>query len=329
MSFLSEKVVSEGLTFDDVLLIPSYSEVLPPDVEINTHFTRNIELSAPLVSAALQTNSEHELVLAMARLGGLGVVHPFRSIDEQVLQINLVKQATVQPEASSTPTGNVNGGLKPSTDKQGRLRVAAALAIEPDIMERVEALMNAEVDALVIEAVHGHTNQVLEILRKIKSNYPKAEVVVGNISTAQAATDLVLAGASAVKVGMGSALEASTAVATGTGVPQLTAIYNVSKALRNSGVPIIADGGIRCPGDVAKALAAGAHTVMMGTFFTNQGKSTGEAFSQLVEGLKTGMSYCGAKNIKALQHAKFVRIYPAGLTESHPFDSHTTKTTIV
>lgn len=325
MSFLSEKVVSEGLTFDDVLLIPSYSEVLPPEVEINTLFSRNIPLSTPLISAALQTGSEPALVLAMARLGGLGVVHPFQNIDEQVRQIERVKQAEVYPDAASSSTT----GLKPSTDKQGRLRVAAALAIEPDIMERVDALLKAEADALVIEAVHGHTNQVLEILRKIKTDHPHAEVVVGNISTAQAATDLVLAGASAVKVGMGSALEASTAVKTGTGVPQLTAIYNVSKALRNSGVPIIADGGIRCPGDVAKALAAGAHSVMMGTLFTDRDISTAQAFAQLVEGLKTGMSYCGAKNIKVLQHAKFVRIYPAGLTESHPFDSLTSKTNIV
>ena len=477
MSFLSEKILTEGLTFDDVLLLPSYSEVLPRDVELKTKFTRSIVLNTPIVSAAMDTVTESKLAISIAREGGIGVIHKNMSIDEQAKQVMIVKRAengmiydpiTIAKEKNvqdaltimanfkiggipvvtednylvgivtnrdlrfernmkrpisevmtssnlvtttestdleraaqilqkhkieKLPVVNTDNKLiglvtykditkakdKPFAckDEKGRLRVAAAVGIGADTLERVDELVKAQVDAIVIDTAHGHSIGVLEMLKKVKAKYPEKEVVVGNIATAEAATDLVLAGADAVKVGIGPGSICTTRVIAGVGMPQLSAIYNVAKAIKDSGVPVIADGGIRYSGDVVKALAAGAHSVMAGSLFAGVEESPGETILfqgrkfksyrgmgsveamqkgskdryfqdmeddikklvpegiaarvpfkgllyevlfQIIGGLRAGMGYCGAKNIQALQHAKFVRISNAGVQESHPHD---------
>jgi len=477
MSFLSEKVISEGLTFDDVLLIPSYSEVLPREVDLRSQFTRSIELNTPVVSAAMDTVTEYKMAIAIAREGGIGVIHKNMGIDEQAKQITSVKRAengmiydpitisrgkkvadalelmstfkiggipvidsngllvgivtnrdlrfekrmdrpieevmtsknlvtttesTDLEKASEIlqnhkieklPVVDKNGKLiglvtykditkakdKPLAckDSKGRLRVAAAVGIAGDTMERIDELVKAQVDAIIIDTAHGHSKGVLDMLRRAKAKYPEKDFVVGNIGTAEAATDLVLAGADAVKVGIGPGSICTTRVIAGVGIPQLSAIYNVSKAIRDSGVPIIADGGIRYSGDIVKALAAGANSIMAGGLFAGVEESPGETILyqgrkfksyrgmgsieamqkgskdryfqdmeedikklvpegiaarvpfkgslyevlyQLIGGLRAGMGYCGAKNIEALQQAKFTRITPAGVQESHPHD---------
>ena len=267
-------------------------------------------------------------------------------------------------------------------DHKGRLRVAAAVGFSADSMDRIDELIKADVDAIVMDSAHGHSKNVLEILKKAKAKYPQKEFVVGNIATAEAATDLVLAGADAVKVGIGPGSICTTRVIAGVGVPQLSAIYNVAKALKDSGVPVIADGGLRYSGDIIKALAAGANSVMAGGMFAGVEESPGETILyqgrkfksyrgmgsieamqmgskdryfqdmeddikklvpegitarvpfkgtvyevlyQLIGGLRAGMGYCGAKDIQALHHAKFVKITPSGVTESHPHDVSITR----
>ena len=398
MSFLSDKVVSEGLTFDDVLLIPSYSEVLPREVDLQTKFTRKIILNTPVVSAAMDTVTEYKLAIAIAREGGIGVIHKNMEIDEQARQVTSVKRAenamifdpiTIERDkkvadalalmanykiggipvidaggflvgivtnrdlrferninrpieevmtrdnlVTTTESTNLekaaeilqnhkieklpvidkNGKLiglvtykditkakdKPFAckDERGRLRVAAAVGIGGDSMERIDELVKAQVDAIVIDTAHGHTHGVLDTLRRAKAKYPEIEFVAGNIATAEAASDLVLAGADAVKVGIGPGSICTTRVIAGVGVPQLSAIYNVAKAIRESGVPIIADGGIRYSGDIVKALAAGAHSIMAGGLFAGVEESPGETI--LYQGRKF-KAYRGMGSLEAMQ----------------------------
>jgi IMP dehydrogenase len=398
MSFLSDKVVSEGLTFDDVLLVPAYSEILPRQVKLETHFTRNIVLNTPIVSAAMDTVTESTMAIAIAREGGIGVIHKNMNIDEQSKQVTIVKRAengmiydpiTVEKEKTvadvlemmrtykigGIPVVDKEGYLvgivtnrdlrferrldkpisevmtinnlvtttestdlekaadilqqykieklpvvdkfnkliglvtykditkakdKPNAckDLKGRLRVAAAVGISGDSMDRIDELIKADVDAIVMDTAHGHTKSVLETLRKAKAKYPGKDFVVGNIATAQAASDLVLAGADAVKVGIGPGSICTTRVIAGVGVPQLSAIYNVSKAIKDSGVPIIADGGLRYSGDIVKALAAGAHSVMAGGLFAGVEESPGETI--LFQGRKF-KAYRGMGSIEAMQ----------------------------
>jgi IMP dehydrogenase len=397
MSFLSDKIISEGFTFDDVLLIPAYSEVLPREVDLSTHFSRNIILRTPIVSAAMDTVTESKMAIAIAREGGIGVIHKNMSIEEHVKQVTIVKRAengmiydpiTVKKEKTvadvlemmslykigGIPVVDDNGFLvgivtnrdlrfekrldkpisevmtsqnlvttlestdlekaayilqehkieklpvvdknnkliglvtykditkakdKPNAckDSKGRLRVAAAVGISGDTMDRIDELVKAEVDAIVIDTSHGHSISVLEVLRRAKAKYPEKDFVVGNIATAQAATDLVLAGADAVKVGIGPGSICTTRVIAGIGVPQLSAIYNVSKALKDSNVPVIADGGLRYSGDIVKALAAGANSVMAGSLFAGVEESPGETI--LFQGRKF-KSYRGMGSIEAM-----------------------------
>ena len=482
MSFLSEKVRTEGLTFDDVLLIPSYSEVLPREVDLRTQFTRHIYLNTPVVSAAMDTVTEYKLAIAIAREGGIGVIHKNMDIEEQVRQVISVKRAengmifdpvtiergkkvgdalglmasykiggipvidregylvgivtnrdlrfeknmerpieevmtsdnlitttesTNLEKASEIlqsykieklPVVDKNGKLiglvtykditkakdKPLAckDEKGRLRVAAAVGISGDSLDRVDELVKAQVDAVVIDTAHGHTRGVLEMLRKVRSRYPELEIVAGNIATGEAARDLVSAGADAVKVGIGPGSICTTRVIAGVGMPQLSAIYDVAKAIRDSGVPVIADGGIRYSGDIVKALAAGAHSIMAGGLFAGVEESPGETILfqgrkfkayrgmgsieamqkgskdryfqdmeedikklvpegiaarvpfkgtleevlyQMMGGLRAGIGYCGAKDIRLLQEAKFTRISNAGIQESHPHDVSITR----
>ena len=350
MSSYQERIVSEGLTFDDVLLVPSWSEVLPREVSLKTRFSRNIQLDIPIASAAMDTVTEAPMAIALAREGGIGVIHKNMSIDAQVAAVR-----------------EVHGkGLK----------VAAALGITPDILERASALAEAGADAFVLDSAHGHSKGVVKALHKLKKAGVKPDVVVGNVATAEAVRCLIQAGADGVKVGIGPGSICTTRVVAGVGVPQLTAIFECAEAAQGSGVPIIGDGGLRYSGDVVKALAAGADCVMCGSLFAGTTEAPGEIFEdfkngkkfkiyrgmgsidameagskdryfqsgamklvpegivgrvpfkgdvgdviyQLLGGIRSGMGYCGAKDLEVLRKAKFIRITTNGVIEKHPHD---------
>jgi len=391
------KVVQKGLTYDDVLLIPAYSEVLPREVNVKSKFTRNIDINIPIVSAAMDTVTESAMAIAMAQEGGIGVIHKNMSIKSQAIEVKKVKRAengmiidpvTLHSNAlvsdaldmmaefkiggipvvnkynelvgivtnrdlrfERNPNKPVNDvmtsevittnefadfekaadilqeykieklpvvdksnklvGLitykdiikikqRPNAckDKMGRLRVAAAVGIGGDSIERASALVAAGVDAIVIDTAHGHTKGVILVLKEIKKNHPDIDVVVGNIATGEAAIALVEAGADAVKVGIGPGSICTTRIIAGVGVPQLSAVLNVADAIKSYNVPIIADGGIRYTGDIVKALAAGGHTVMAGSLFAGVDESPGETI--IYEGRKY-KSYRGMGSVEAMQ----------------------------
>ncbi len=398
MSFIEDKVVSEGLTFDDVLLIPAHSKVMPREVDITTRFSRNISINVPVVSAAMDTVTEEKLAIAISREGGMGVIHKNMSIEEQARQVKKVKRAesvmindpiTIGPENSVADALNLMqefkiGGIpvvdrnnlligiitnrdlrfesnmqrmikeimtskglittshetnlneaaeilqrhkieklpivdqegklvglitykditkskdRPSASKdaKGRLRVAAAIGIASDTLERVQALRNVDVDAVVIDTAHGHQKGVIDMLKRIKKAYPDLDVVAGNIGTSEAARDLVSAGADGVKVGIGPGSICTTRIIAGVGVPQLSAIYDVSRAIQGSGVPVIADGGLRYSGDITKAIAAGADSIMAGSLFAGTEESPGETI--IFNGRKY-KSYRGMGSLDAMQ----------------------------
>ncbi len=405
MSFIEDKILFEGLTFDDVLLVPAFSEVLPREVDLSSMFSRKIKLNTPVVSAAMDTVTEEELAIAIAREGGIGVIHKNMSIEKQAAQVRRVKRAenvmitdpiTINPDAnvaealtlmseykiggipvvdkagllrgivtnrdlrfennkkrkiSEVMTTNLittnhkttleaaarilqkhkieklpmvddNGKLiglitykditkakdRPSSckDELGRLRVAGAVGIAADTLQRVEALINANVDAIVIDTAHGHSKNVVNILREVKRNYPDIDAVVGNIGTAEAAKKLAKEGADALKVGIGPGSICTTRVVAGVGIPQLSAIYNVAKAIEGSGIPVIADGGIRYSGDIIKALAAGADSVMAGSLFAGVEESPGETI--IYNGRKF-KSYRGMGSIEAMQQGSKDRYF--------------------
>lgn len=476
-SFLEDKIVMDGLTYDDVLLVPAYSEVLPRDVELTTRFSRHIELKIPFVTAAMDTVTESTMAIAIAREGGIGVIHKNMSIEEQARQVAIVKRAengmiydpvtiqrgrTVRDALDMMAEYHIGGipvvdsenhlvgivtnrdlrfeknqsrlidevmtsenlvtthvktdlfsasdilqenkieklpvvdddnhliGLitykditkakdKPMAckDAKGRLRVAAGVGVTADTMVRMRALVDAGVDAIVIDTAHGHSRSVIEKLKEAKKNFPEVDIVVGNVATGEAARMLVEAGADGVKVGIGPGSICTTRVVAGVGVPQLSAVYDVASALKGTDVPLIADGGLRYSGDVVKALAAGGYCVMIGSLVAGTEESPGdtiiyngrkfksyrgmgsleamecgskdryfqgdtkdvkklvpegiagrvpykgsvqEVIYQLIGGLRSGMGYCGAATIRALNNAKFVRITNAGVLESHPHD---------
>jgi IMP dehydrogenase len=405
MSFLKDKIIYEGLTFDDVLLVPSYSEILPREVDLSSMFTRNIRINTPVVSAAMDTVTEDELAIAIAREGGIGVIHKNMTIEKQAAQVKRVKRAenvmifdpiTISLDATVAEALNLmseyriggipvidgNGILRgivtnrdlrfennrarkitevmttdlittnhqtnleaasrilqkhkieklpmideagkliglitykditktkdrPNSckDDKGRLRVAGAVGIAADTMERVEALINANADAISIDTAHAHTKSVISILREIKRNYPGIDVVAGNIGTGEAATKLVREGADAVKVGIGPGSICTTRVVAGVGIPQLSAIYNVAKAIEGSGVPVIADGGIRYSGDIIKAIAAGADSIMAGSLFAGVEESPGETI--IYNGRKF-KAYRGMGSIEAMQQGSKDRYF--------------------
>lgn len=398
MSFIADKIQMDGLTFDDVLLIPSYSEVLPREVDLTTQFSRNIRLNVPFVSAAMDTVTEAQMAIAIAREGGIGVIHKNMSVEDQAQQVRYVKRAEngmISDPVSTTKDKTVGdalammkeykiGGIpvvdadyklvgivtnrdlrfqkdmakriedvmtkdnlvtttrhtdlesaekvlqehkieklpvvdgdnkliglitfkditkakdKPFAckDEQGRLRVAAGVGVTHDTLERVDALVEAGVDAVVIDTAHGHSRGVVEMLKKVKAAYPQIDVVVGNIATGEAAKYLVEAGADAVKVGIGPGSICTTRVVAGVGVPQLSAIYDVFKALKGTGVPLIADGGLRYSGDIVKALAAGGASVMMGSMIAGVEESPGETI--IFNGRKF-KSYRGMGSLEAME----------------------------
>jgi len=398
MSFLKDRVSQEGITFDDVLLVPAKSLVLPREVDVATLFSRNIKLNAPIVSAAMDTVTEADMAIAIAREGGVGVIHKNMSVEEQVEQVRKVKRAenglivdpvTIHKDATvgdilrlmrenkiggipvvdddkrligivtnrdlrfqenmATPVASImtfenlivthpgtdlqqatallkkhkveklpvvdeKGKLvglltfkditkikdnpQASKDDQGRLRVAAAVGVNARIMGQIDALVKVGVDAVVIDTAHGHSMFVVNTLKEVKKAFPQLEVVVGNIATAEAAKLLIEHGADAVKVGIGPGSICTTRVVAGVGVPQLSAIYEVAKAIKGSGVPLIADGGIRYSGDIVKAIAAGADTVMAGSLFAGVEESPGETI--ILNGRKF-KSYRGMGSLEAMQ----------------------------
>ena len=398
MSLTNINKIQEGLTYDDVLLVPAYSEVLPRDVQLKSKFTRNILVNTPIVSAAMDTVTDAKLAIAMAQQGGIGVIHKNMTIAEQALEVRKVKRSesgmildpvTLSEDAlvkdalllmkengiGGIPVVDSNRKLKgivtnrdlrfeknmsrpirevmtseniittvdgtdlskaedilqqkkieklpvidadhkliglityrdiikvkthPNSckDSYGRLRVAAAVGVTPDTIERVDALVDAGVDAIVIDTAHGHTKGVVEKLKEVKAKYPTLDVIVGNVATAEAAKYLVEAGADAVKVGIGPGSICTTRVIAGVGVPQLTAVNDVAQALEGTGIPVIADGGIRYTGDIVKAIAAGADTIMVGSMFAGVEESPGETI--IYEGRKF-KSYRGMGSIEAMQ----------------------------
>lgn len=400
------KIIGEGLTYDDVLLIPAYSEVLPREVDIRSWFTRNIRLNIPVVSAAMDTVTGAELAIAIAQQGGIGVIHKNQSIAEQAAEVRRVKRSesgmimdpvkldekalvvdalklmaehkiggipvvdasdrlvgivtnrdlrfekkmqrpvaevmtrdriiTALPDTSMVqaedilqehkieklPVVNAEGKLvglitykdiiklkqRPNAckDRLGRLRVAAAVGVTRDTLDRARALVEAGVDALVIDTAHGHSRGVLEMLREVKAQLPDVDVIVGNVATAEAAQALVKAGADAVKVGIGPGSICTTRVIAGVGVPQLTAVMDCAAALEGSGVPVIADGGIRYTGDIVKAMAAGAGTVMIGSMFAGVEESPGETVIYEGRRFKT---YRGMGSIEAMQQGSKDRYF--------------------
>lgn len=413
MSFIADRVKMDGLTFDDVLLIPAYSEVLPNSVDLTTKFSRNINLNVPLVSAAMDTVTEAQLAIAIAREGGIGVIHKNMSIEEQARQVHMVKraengmiydpvtisrgltvsdalnmmkeykiggipvvdndgflvgivtnrdlrfeknlnkpvdevmtkdnlittsQSTNLEEAADIlqrhkieklPVVDKNGKLvglvtykditkakdKPNAckDRLGRLRVAAGIGVTNDSLQRAETLVKAGVDAIVIDTAHGHSKGVVGVLRNVKSAFPEIDIVVGNIATGDAAKYLVDNGADGVKVGIGPGSICTTRIIAGIGVPQLSAVYDVYKALEGTGVPLIADGGIRYSGDIVKALAAGANSVMLGGMFAGVEESPGETI--IFNGRKY-KSYRGMGSLEAMEKGSKDRYFQSSVSDS-------------
>jgi len=402
----SSKFVGEGLTYDDVLLVPAFSDVLPREVIIQTKFTRNITINVPIVSAAMDTVTESAMAIAMAQEGGIGVLHKNMSIEQQAIEVRKVKRAEsgmIIDPVTLPITANVGdaqdcmreygiGGIpivddynkllgivtnrdlrfeknfdrdiaevmtsknlvtvsagtslsqaevilqenkieklpvvddnyklvglitfrdiakltqKPIANKDtyGRLRVAAAIGVTSDALPRAEALINAGIDAIIIDTAHGHTKGVVNVLKEIKKKFKNIDVVVGNIATAEAAKYLVEAGADAVKVGIGPGSICTTRVIAGVGFPQFSAILEVAQAIEGSGVPVIADGGIRYTGDIPKAIAAGADSVMLGSLLAGTKESPGETI--IYEGRKF-KSYRGMGSVEAMKQGSKDRYF--------------------
>lgn len=297
MSFAEERINSTALTFDDVLLVPAYSEVLPREVSTKARFTRNISLNIPIVSAAMDTVSEKAMAIMLARKGGISVVHKNMGIEAQARQIREVKEYPAE------------GDKIPCLDAEGRLRVAAGVGITADVLDRVTALVEAGVDAIVLDSAHGDSHGVVEALRKIKAVYPELDTVVGNIATAEAAVRLIEAGADSLKVGIGPGSICTTRIIAGVGVPQISAIYDVAKAAEGSGVPVIADGGLRYSGDIVKALAAGGDSVMIGSIFAGTDEAPGEIFEENGRKFK---SYRGMGSVDAMKAGSRDRYFQDG-----------------
>lgn len=406
MSFVSNKIVSEAYTFDDVLLLPAYSEVLPRNADIKSMFSKNIELKTPIVSAAMDTVTEAGLAIAIAREGGIGVIHKNMSIERQAQQVKQVKRAEngmIIDPITISKTGTVSdalalmkkykiGGIpvvdkskkllgiitnrdlrfekklkrkisevmtsenlvttsqstnleqaadilqaykiekllvvddkyklvglitykditkakdRPNSckDNKGRLRVAAGVGVTNDVFDRIKALYNAGVDAIVIDTAHGHSKGVIDTLKKAKKKFKGVDFVVGNIATAKAAKDLVEAGADGIKVGIGPGSICTTRIIAGVGVPQLSAIYEVANAVKSYEIPVIADGGIRYSGDIVKALAAGGSSVMIGSLIAGVEESPGETI--IYQGRKF-KSYRGMGSVEAMQEGSKDRYF--------------------
>ncbi len=473
------KIIGDGITFDDVLLVPSYSEIIPNQVDLSTYLTKKIKLNIPLMSAGMDTVTEHRMAIAMARQGGIGIIHKNMSIEEQAEEVDKVKRSEngvitdpfyLSPEHTLKDADELMGKFRISgvpitegrklvgiitnrdlkfeedfsrkikecmtsknlvtakeginlteakkilakarveklpivdddfnlkglitikdiekqikypfsaKDEQGRLLCGAGVGITANVLDRVEALVKAKVDVIVLDSAHGHSENVIRCVKMIKETYPDVQVIAGNVATGAAAKALIEAGVDAVKVGIGPGSICTTRVVAGIGVPQVTAVMDCYEAAKEYGVPIIADGGIKYSGDVTKAIAAGGSVCMMGSMFAGCDESPGtfelyqgrkykvyrgmgsiaamengskdryfqndakklvpegvegrvaykgmveDTVFQLLGGLRAGMGYCGAPDIKTLQETgSFIKISAASLKESHPHDIHITK----
>lgn len=421
-----DKFGKQGLTFDDVLLIPAHSDVLPRDVDVRTHLTQNVTLNIPVMSAGMDTVTEAEMAIAMAREGGIGVIHKNMSIDEQAREVKLVKRSEhgiivdpiyLAPDNTlsdadelmnkyhisgvpitengklvgiitnrdmrfetdlSRPISNImtskglitapehttmeeakrilqahrieklplvddNGHLKglitirdiekmrkypnSNKDSDGRLKVAAAIGVTSDVEDRVEALLDAKADVLVIDTAHGHSEGVLQTIRRLRKAFPHLELIAGNVATYDATKALIEAGVSAVKVGIGPGSICTTRVIAGIGVPQITAIYDCAKAAEGTGIPIIADGGIQYSGDIAKALGAGASCVMLGNLLAGTEEAPGEMIIYQGKNYKSyrgmgslGAMQAGSKDRYFQQNAK--KLVPEGIEGRIPYKGH-------
>jgi|AACY02.1.fsa_nt_gi IMP dehydrogenase len=268
--------LQQALTFDDVLLVPGYSEQHPNGIDLCTQLTKDIKLSIPLISAAMDTVTESNLAIAMAKLGGVGVIHKNLSIEEQCEEIIKVKKQEVRARKNELeqPLANL--------DERGRFRVGAALGVSSDLVPRAVSLASHNVDFLCLDSSHGHSLGVIQAIKELKNKLPTLPLIAGNVATYEGARALIEAGADSIKIGIGPGSICTTRIVTGAGMPQLTAIAEASKACREMGVPCIADGGIKCSGDISKAIAAGADSVMLGSLFAGTDESPGDTI--MIEG---------------------------------------------
>ncbi|MBW4258502.1 IMP dehydrogenase [Methanobacterium sp. YSL] len=296
---LKGKITAEGYTFDDLLLVPSYSEVVPIQVKLETKLTKQITLAIPVLSAAMDTVTESMMAIALAKLGGLGIIHKNMSVEAQVTQIRQVKTAPFT-ERDATQ------------DKQGHLRVGAAVGVSKNTLERIDALVEAGVDIVAVDSAHGHSKGVIDTIKMIRQKYPNLDIIGGNIVTAQAAIDLIYAGATCLKVGVGPGSICTTRVVAGVGVPQLSAINDVYQVAKQYKIGIIADGGIKLSGDIPKALAAGADCVMLGSLLAGCTESPGETFE--VDGVLY-KTYIGMGSLTAMQRGSSDRYFQGGVKE--------------
>lgn len=306
MSLWETKFAKEGITFDDVLLIPAESHVLPNEVDFSTQLAPNLKLNIPLISAGMDTVTEGRMAAAMAKMGGLGVVHKNLSIQAQADEVRLAKNTPVTAEDTHA-----------SVDKDGKLLVAAAVGVTSDTFERAEALFEAGADAIVIDTAHGHSAGVLRKIKEIRDHFPHNTLIAGNVATAEGTRALFEAGVDVVKVGIGPGSICTTRVVAGVGVPQLTAIYDAADVAREFGKPIIADGGIKYSGDVVKALAAGGNAVMLGSMLSGTEEAPGDV-QQGSDG-RLVKSYRGMGSVGAMsqQHGSSDRYFQGGVNEAN------------
>lgn len=305
MSNWDTKFAKKGLTFDDVLLIPAESHVLPNEVNLSTQLAKNIKLNIPLISAGMDTVTEGPMAIAMALQGGIGVVHKNMSIQAQAGEVANVKSVVVPANAT-----------KAAVDDQNRLLCAAAVGVTSDTFERATALLEAGADAIVIDTAHGHSAGVLRKIKEIRDHFPDATLIAGNVATGEATKALFDAGVDVVKVGIGPGSICTTRVVAGVGVPQITAIYDAASVAREYGKPIIADGGIKYSGDVVKALAAGGNAVMLGSMLSGTTEAPGEVFE---ENGKRYKSYRGMGSVGAMAqaHGSSDRYFQGGVNEAN------------
>ena len=305
MSLWETKFAKKGLTFDDVLLIPAESHVLPNEVKLDTKLAPNLQLHIPLISAGMDTVTEGNMAIAMAENGGLGVIHKNLSIEAQVDEVKKAKGKTVDPNLPH-----------PAVDNQGRLLATAAVGVTSDTFERAESLLEAGADAIVIDTAHGHSAGVLRKIKEIREHFPNATLIAGNVATGEGTAALFDAGADVVKVGIGPGSICTTRIVAGVGVPQITAIYDAASVAQKYGKKIIADGGIKYSGDVVKALAAGGNAVMLGSMFSGTTEAPGTIFTN--EG-KQFKSYRGMGSVGAMsqQHGSSDRYFQGGVNEAN------------
>ncbi|CAM4316353.1 IMP dehydrogenase [Erysipelothrix aquatica] len=298
---MNGKVIKEAYTFDDLLLVPAKSQIVPAQVKLQTRLTDKITLNIPIVSAAMDTVTEDGMAIMLAKLGGMGFIHKNMPVEDQAAMVRVVKETTVE---ETFEDANVDG--------QGRLRVGAAVGVGESSIERVRALVAAGVDIVAVDSAHGHSEGVINTVKAIRAEFKDLDIVGGNIVTAQGATDLIYAGANVIKVGVGPGSICTTRVVAGVGVPQLTAVNDVYSVAKQYGVGVIADGGIKLSGDISKALAAGASCVMLGGLLAGTEETPGDVIEVFGKKVK---SYVGMGSLSAMQRGSSDRYFQGGVKE--------------